>query len=185
MQEGQHSSARRRPEFPLILLAWFAILAFIWVDAFRCDLHHGNLALHRLITPFFTPLYESVGYPVHIIECIDIPHHVHLFDGAAVIAQLIQEELCALPNSTLERIIHSSLLNDLRTVFFVHDKRFLSVLANDDFLSASMTREGADRFRSHLVPTRAWRERRDPWSQAQRDKEHWLIKPRQRAGGSA
>jgi hypothetical protein len=132
---------------------------------------------------YLTPLFERVGYPVHIIEYSDIPQSVHLFTGAAVIGQLTQEELCALPNSTLERIIHSNLLNDLRTVFLIHDKRFFSVLGNDDFLNAAMSREEADRFRSHLVPTWAWHERRDLWSQAQRDKEHWIIKPRAEGRG--
>ena len=127
---------------------------------------------------YFKPLFENAGYPVHVIEYDDIPKRLDLLARAAVIAQLRHDELCALPAFAVEKIIHSNLINDLRTVFLVHDKRFFSVLGNDEFLNRAMTRTDADRFRAHLVPTWAWSERRDLWERARREKEDWIIKPR-------
>jgi hypothetical protein len=127
---------------------------------------------------YFAPLFQSAGYPVHIIELDEIPHRLDLLDNAAVIGQLRHDEWCALPIDVVEKIIHSNMINDLRTVFLIHDKRFFSVLGNDDFLSAAMSEAEAERFRAHLVPTWAWNERRDLWDQAQQHKDGWIIKPR-------
>ncbi len=47
----------------------------------------------------------------------------------------------------------------------------------------TLSQPEAERFRSHLVPTWAWHERRDLWEQAQREKDHWIIKPRAEGRG--
>lgn len=127
---------------------------------------------------YFKPVCENAGYLVHVIEYDDIPKRLDLLDKAAVIGQLRHDEWCALPTFATERIIHSNLINDLRTVFLVHDKRFFSVLGNDDFLNQAMSKAEAERFRAHLVPTWAWNERRDLWEQARQQKDNWIIKPR-------
>jgi hypothetical protein len=127
---------------------------------------------------YFKPVFEHAGYPVHVIEYDDIPKRLDLLDNAAVIGQMRQDEWCALPRDMVQKIIHTNLINDLRTVFLIHDKRFFSVLGNDDFLHAAMSQAEADRFRAHLVPTWGWRERRDLWEQAQAQKDGWIIKPR-------
>jgi hypothetical protein len=127
---------------------------------------------------YFGPLFRNAGYPVHVIELDDISNRLDLPENAAVIGQLTHDELCALPPQALEKIIHSNLINDLRTVFLVHDKRFFSVLGHDDFLNQAMSKTEAELFRAHLVPTWAWNERRDLWAQAQQHKDEWIIKPR-------
>jgi len=127
---------------------------------------------------YFKPVFENAGYPVHVIEYDDIPRRLDLLDNAAVIGQMRHDEVCALPAYAVEKIIHSNLINDLRTVFLIHDKRFFSVLGNDDFLRAAMSKADAERFRAHLVPTWDWNERRDLWEQARGQKENWIIKPR-------
>jgi hypothetical protein len=133
---------------------------------------------NRNETKHIVPVFEYAGYPVHLIEFDEIPARLDLLDNAAVIGELAHDELCALPRQVLERIIHANLLNDLRTVFLIHDKRFFSVLGNDDFLNSAMNRHDVDRFRAYLVPTFAWGERLDVWEQARLNKDEWIIKPR-------
>jgi hypothetical protein len=127
---------------------------------------------------YFRPVFENAGYPVHVLELDDIPNRLDLLDHAAVIAQLRHDELCGLPPHALDKIIHSNLINDLRTVFLIHDKRFFSVLGNSAFLGRAMSTADAERFRTHLVPTWGWHENRDLWDQAQRQKNDWIVKPR-------
>lgn len=127
---------------------------------------------------YFIPLFESVGYPVRVLEIEDIPQSLDLLEDAAIIGQLRQDEWCALPLPVVDRLVHTNMINDLRTVFLIHDKRFFSVLGNDDFLQAAMSQAEAERFRAHLVPTWGWSERRDLWEQARRQKDGWIIKPR-------
>jgi hypothetical protein len=133
---------------------------------------------HRNEDKYLLPIFENAGFPARIIEFEDIPNNMRLLKNAAVVGELAHEELCALPREVLEKIIHSNLINDLRTVFLIHDKRFFSVLGNDDFLCAAMSREEAERFHAHLVPTYAWNDRRDVWEQARQNKNDWIIKPR-------
>jgi len=133
---------------------------------------------NRNETKYIKPVFEQAGYPAHLIECDEIPARLDELDNAAVIGELAHDELCALPHNVLEQIIRSNLLNDLRTVFLIHDKRFFSVLGNDDFLNAALSRPEAEHFRAHLVPTFAWGERTDLWEHARQNKDAWIIKPR-------
>ncbi len=127
---------------------------------------------------YFIPLFESIGYPVQVLEMEDIPQSLDLLDGSAIIGQLRQDEWCSLPLDVVDRLVHTNMLNDLRTVFLIHDKRFFSVLQDDDFLRAAMSKAESERFRAHLVPTWGWHERRDLWEQARQVKNGWIIKPR-------
>jgi hypothetical protein len=96
---------------------------------------------------------------------------------AAVVGELNHEELRRLPEAAVAAIVESDLLNDLRTVFLIHDKRFFSVLGNADFLNSAIGQQAADRFRQYLVPTYTWQERPDLWERARRDKGSWIVKP--------
>lgn len=53
------------------------------------------------------------------------------------ICELHQQELLALPERILELLVKSSrvVVNDLRTIMIGHDKRFLTLLSQDSFLS--------------------------------------------------
>ncbi len=154
---------------------FFDVLADYWGEYTHvCFLKNDKFNESR----YFIPLFESIGVPVYVLELEDIPHRLALLENAAVIGQLRQDEWCALPEDVVQKIIHSNLLNDLRTVFLIHDKRFFSVLGNDEFLHTAMSKGEAERFRAHLVPTWGWHERRDLWEQARKEKDGWIIKPR-------
>lgn len=54
------------------------------------------------------------------------------------LCELHQQEILSLPESILEILVksrNSVLINDLRTVMIGHDKRFLTLLSQDNFLS--------------------------------------------------
>ncbi|CAF4509201.1 unnamed protein product, partial [Rotaria magnacalcarata] len=56
-----------------------------------------------------------------------------------MILELHQDEILALPEDIIHSLIHSSqirYMNDLRTIFLVHDKRMFSLLSNQAFLNA-------------------------------------------------
>jgi hypothetical protein len=151
-----------------------AFLAYLGEFSHVCFLKDDSFNEGR----YFKPVFQNVGYPVHVIELNDIANRLDLLDNAAVIGQLTHDELCSLSPRALEKIIHSNIINDLRTVFLIHDKRFFSVLGNDDFLTKALGTADAERFRPYIVPTWGWHERRDLWAQAQQNKKDWIIKPR-------
>ncbi|MEN6420025.1 MAG: hypothetical protein ABFC73_14005, partial [Clostridiaceae bacterium] len=68
-------------------------------------------------------------------------------------------------------------LNDLRTVFLVHDKRFFAVLNHDEFLFSALSSDEAAELRAYLVPTYTASERLDLWQNAREQKDGWILKP--------
>lgn len=140
-----------------------------------CVLLGWNTAKNE--SKFFMPIFEAAGIPVERIPAAEVPSSTHLFENAAVIGELSHEELCALPPETIEAIIGSNLLNDLRTVFLIHDKRFFALLHHGAFVDNALTPEEREEFRPHLIPTYTRHLNPEIWPEARRNKDHWIIKP--------
>ena len=140
-----------------------------------CVLLGWNTARNE--SKFFTPVFEAAGYPVAGIPAADVPARVGELEGAAVIGELSHEELCALPAETVEAIVGSNLLNDLRTVFLVHDKRFFALLHRDEFMRNALTPGERGEFRPYLVPTFTRHLNPEIWAEARQHKDRWIIKP--------
>jgi len=129
-------------------------------------------------TKYSVAVFEKAGYKVHVIPTDSITENLHLLRRAAVISELDHDELCSLPTETIKTIINSRLLNDLRTVLLIHDKRFFGVLNNQSFLQDALTDQENDEFRQYLVPTHMWNEEnRKIWINAKNNKDQWIIKP--------
>jgi hypothetical protein len=86
-------------------------------------------------------------------------------------------EMLSLPAEVIRRIAIGNGLNDLRTIFLIHDKRFLAVLSNRDFLARCLMPQEAGFLSQYIVPTYAWGERADLWEQARDCKHDWIVKP--------
>lgn len=66
--------------------------------------------------------------------------------------ELHQHEILSLPIEILAALVNSSkLLNDLRTIFIGHDKRFLTILSRDDILSDYLDEKHHDTIRKHRI----------------------------------
>ena len=140
-----------------------------------CVLLGWNTAKNE--SKFFIPVFENAGFPVEQIPAADVPSSTHLFENAAVIGELSHEELCALPAETVEAIAGSNLLNDLRTVFLIHDKRFFALLHRDEFMQNALTPEEREEFRPYLIPTYTRHLNPEIWPEARNHKDRWIIKP--------
>ncbi|CAF4779641.1 unnamed protein product, partial [Rotaria socialis] len=74
-----------------------------------------------------------------------------------MILELHQDEILALPEDIVHSLIHSSqirIMNDLRTIFLVHDKRMFSLLSNQAFLNALwQTDYDQTKILTQLIPT--------------------------------
>lgn len=128
-------------------------------------------------TRFVIPVFEAAGFPVRVIRTADIPARAGEFEGAAVLGELSHEELCSLPTGTIEAIIAADLMNDLRTVFLIHDKRFFALLHHDGFMRDALTVAEREELRPFLVPTYTQRLNPELWPQARDEKDRWIIKP--------
>ena len=140
-----------------------------------CVLLGWNTAKNE--SKLFMPVFEAAGVPVEKIPAAEVPSSTHLFEKAAVIGELSHEELCALPAETVEAMVGSNLLNDLRTVFLIHDKRFFALLHRDEFMENALTAEEREAFRPYLIPTYTRHLNPEIWPAARNHKDRWIIKP--------
>lgn len=69
------------------------------------------------------------------------------------ILNLHQEELLKLKPSLLNEITTQNYFNDVRTIFIVHDKRFLSILSNRAIMSNYISPEKYNRLATYIIPT--------------------------------
>ncbi len=140
-----------------------------------CVLLGWNTAKNE--SKFFTPIFEAAGVPVLGIPAADVPASTHLFEDAAVIGELSHEELCDLPTETIDAIVASNLLNDLRTVFLIHDKRFFALLHRDEFIRNILTPEERDELQPYVAPTYTRHLSPEIWPEARNAKDRWILKP--------
>jgi len=129
-------------------------------------------------TKWVAALFEQAGYPVYVIPAAEVPANLALLDNAAVIGEMDQAEWCAQPDDAVQALVASNMLNDLRTVFLLHDKRFFALLNDEEFQRAALSPDEIAIWRQHLVPTYAHGQRPDLWERARCAKDAWIAKPR-------
>jgi hypothetical protein len=126
---------------------------------------------------YYSQIFQDAGIAFIPLSTEEIVSNLDLLDGAAVVNEINQMDLEDLDTAVIEKIAASNSLNDLRTIFLIHDKRFLSVLSNRDFLSAFLDLDDLNFLSEHIIPTYTRAQRLDLWEQARGNKEQWLIKP--------
>ena len=67
--------------------------------------------------------------------------------------------------------------NDLRTIYLVHDKRFLALLYDSEILEAYISAADASLLRSYLVPTFVVLTSPESVDAALQDRQDWVLKP--------
>ena len=94
------------------------------------------------------------------------------------ILELHQDEIINIPRKILIYLIQScKLLNDLRTIFLIHDKRFLHLLSRDDILFDYMNLNTHKIIRKHRINTILSSQIFNNYSEIEKNKHKWLLKP--------
>jgi len=93
------------------------------------------------------------------------------------LVELHQSEILALP-AEIARVLFDpekvKTLNDVRTIFLVHNKQALAVLGNNEAMAPYLSPSDLLVLRSHLLPTHVVR---DLPPEISLDKDEWLLKP--------
>lgn len=126
---------------------------------------------------YYSQVFQGAGFPFISLDLESLPDNLDLLEGSAVVNELNQMDMERLDESLIEAIAASNSLNDLRTIFLAHDKRFLAVLSNREFLSRFLSETEIDFLTERVAPTYTRAQRPDLWEQARKDKANWLIKP--------
>ncbi|MBQ9203224.1 MAG: hypothetical protein IJ155_03160 [Prevotella sp.] len=103
---------------------------------------------------FYTKFYEYYGHEVTIYEAAEVEAHIDKWSHDAVVfSALNQHDLLSFRMETLQAMIDARMLNDFRTIFLTHDKRFLSLIFVDEFTQQCLTEEETLFLRQHTIPT--------------------------------
>ncbi|MBE6254650.1 MAG: hypothetical protein E7105_03950 [Prevotella sp.] len=103
---------------------------------------------------FYTKFYEYYGHEVTIYEADEVEAHIDQWSHDAVVfSALNQHDLLPFKMGTLQAMIDARMLNDFRTIFLMHDKRFLSLIFVDEFTQQCLTQDETVFLRQHTIPT--------------------------------
>jgi len=125
----------------------------------------------------YSQIFEKSGLPCTVIAPDELAQHVALLSLAAVINELNQMDLELLDQALIDKIAAANGLNDLRTIFLIHDKRFMAVLSDPTFLANFLTDPEIEFLRKHIIPTYTRSQQPELWEQARTDKTRWILKP--------
>ncbi len=103
---------------------------------------------------FYTKFYEYYGHEVTVYEAAEVEANIDKWShDAVVLSALNQHDLLSFKMETLQAMIDARMLNDFRTIFLAHDKRFLSLIFVDEFTQQCLTQEETLFLRQHTIPT--------------------------------
>jgi hypothetical protein len=127
----------------------------------------------------YKKFYEYYGHEVTIYEATEVEANIDKWShDAVVLSALNQHDLLSFKMETLQAMIDARMLNDFRTIFLMHDKRFLSLIFVDDFTQQCLTEEETTFLRQHTIPTYIYNNRyKDVWEDALAHKDKYILKP--------
>ena len=127
---------------------------------------------------FYTKFYEYYGHEVTIYEANEVEANIDKWSHDAVVfSALNQQDMLSFKMDTLQAMIDARMLNDFRTIFLAHDKRFLHLIFVDDFTSQCLTEEETAFLREHTIPTYMFNSHPEVWKDALTHKDLYILKP--------
>ena len=138
---------------------------------------------------FYEKFYNYYGHEVTVLEAEEVEAHIDQWSNDAVIfSALNQQDLLSYKMETLQAMIDAHMLNDFRTIFLAHDKRFLHLIFVDDFTRQCLTEEETSFLRQHTIHTYLPSNRKinngqlamdnsDIWNNALQNKDSYILKP--------
>ena len=127
----------------------------------------------------YKKFYEYYGHEVTVYEAAEVEEHIDKWShDAVVLSALNQQDLLSFKMETLQAMIDARMLNDFRTIFLTHDKRFLRLIFVDDFTHHCLTEEETTFLRQHTIPTYLYNDRnKEIWEDALNHKDRYILKP--------
>ena len=101
----------------------------------------------------YKPFYEHFGKKVTILEADEVEARINDWNGKFVISALNQMDILSYSMDTIKAMIDSRMYNDFRTVFLIHDKRFMQLWFMPEFTRNFLTDEEAEFLRAHAIET--------------------------------
>lgn len=126
----------------------------------------------------YKKFYEYYGHEVTVYEASEVESNIDKWSHDAVVfSALNQQDLLSFKMETLQAMIDVRMINDFRTIFLAHDKRFLRLIFVDEFTRQSLTEEETSFLREHTIPTYMFSSHPGIWKDALTHKDQYILKP--------
>ena len=127
----------------------------------------------------YKKFYEYYGHEVTVYEAEEVEANIDQWShDAVVLSALNQHDLLSFKMETLQAMIDARMLNDFRTIFLTHDKRFLSLIFVDEFTQQCLTDDETVFLRQHTIPSYIYNNRyKEVWEDALAHKDKYILKP--------
>ncbi|MCD7898923.1 MAG: hypothetical protein LUH22_03350 [Bacteroides sp.] len=126
---------------------------------------------------YYIRFFENLGIQVQTFSPEELRQtDLKRLSNSCVVNELNQMEMDMLDDNILQSIAASNALNDMRTIYLIHDKRFLAVLSDLRFLSECLNEEEVSFLLRYLIPTYTSIQVPEIWEQAKKEKKNWVIK---------
>lgn len=126
----------------------------------------------------YLKIFQATGMPVSEMHYSELSFNARRLKKSWVISELTLGEIEKLPDCVLKTLAESNLINDFRTVFLIHDKRFFYVIQDMHLQEACLSEDDRLFFKKHLIPTYRYGVEPDTWKAAEKRREQWILKPR-------
>jgi len=127
---------------------------------------------------FFLPVFEQASLPIEVRTVSEINQKYDDLKDFFIINEFSINELLALDHEVHKALAESDILNDFRTIFLVHDKRFFSVICDETLQKNALNDEELSFFESVVIPTFGYTQSKNVWCRAKSDKNNWILKHR-------
>ena len=126
----------------------------------------------------YKKFYEYYGHEVTIYEASEVEENIDKWSHKAIVfSALNQHDILSFQKETLQAMIDVRMINDFRTIFLAHDKRFLHLIFVDEFTHQCLTDKETEFLREHTIPTYMYSSHSEIWKDAWAHKDKYILKP--------
>lgn len=126
----------------------------------------------------FMKIFEDSGVKTSHLHWSELASNFQRLSNAFIVSELTLDEIESLPLSVHQHLSQCRLINDFRTVFLLHDKRFFSVLTNPRLQRACLSDEDRLFLEDFLIPTYVLGRDSSLTHEALNHQENWVLKHR-------
>ncbi len=126
----------------------------------------------------YLDIFERIGLDTYKVNYKDVSSYLSEMEDALIIPELSFDEICTMELQTISKLIDFNILNDFRTIFLIHDKRFFAVLGDATFLENAIDKSDIDFFKKFYIPTHTVSRGDELWKEVYANKDQWILKHR-------
>lgn len=125
---------------------------------------------------FFGPIFKGAGLTVKEISYNDVLTHKAFIKDALVINECMMDEIETLSDEALHLLAKAKIINDYRTIFVAHDKRFFALLNDTALQEKVLTAEEIEQLNRYLIETHQCSKEKLKALDVVHNKDQWVLK---------